>query len=454
LVRKTRFHKFKTSFFQVLGREILFHNTTFMNFELSVEIFLVLLHFISVVDSLLHSSGTFFSNPWNQRFCHTSIVRAMSAVSNSGPTRTSWPTYLVEFRSLAPNFRINEFRDAAMCIAEDIFSHPSSINFHAVIPDTLSVYPLCATVQLPNDDIAVRIVQRCATVRRLIQIWGDGASVEESCSDALVNFFDRVPKVLHPPHDGLGSSEVDIAPFSKNQMRKHSKINSWRVSFQRCGRGGNSGLDNAGKKELLHQYHDILIQLNGKVDLMHAEHDLIYIEDCHTFLDTHNRAAALGATQRHCGSADVNRLASAPAPAAATALHYVSSRCIFGRILATGPSIVERFRLRDRPFIGTTSMNALCAHLTANAARVVQVGRAAAPEGAPEGPAASGLRSCGGSDSSAAGSRESGRDAVVKESQVPEASTSACVTPSGAEVVLDPFCGTGSLLIAAANLGR
>ena len=63
-------------------------------------------------------------------------------------------------------------------------------------------------------------------------------------------------------------------------------------------------------------------------------------------------------------------------------------------LLSIGPSIVGLFDLKLRPFIGTTSMNALCAHIAANAANV-QVG----------------------------------------------------------QQVLDPFCGTGSLLLAAAYLG-
>lgn len=73
---------------------------------------------------------------------------------------------------------------------------------------------------------------------------------------------------------------------------------------------------------------------------------------------------------------------------------YVMYVNLFTVCIAVGPSIVGIFDLKSRPFIGTTSMNALFAHIAANAANV-QVGQR----------------------------------------------------------VLDPFCGTGSLLLAAAYLG-
>jgi tRNA (guanine10-N2)-methyltransferase len=79
---------------------------------------------------------------------------------------------------------------------------------------------------------------------------------------------------------------------------------------------------------------------------------------------------------------------------AAEELVYQPLRYFFGRVVAEGPGIVNDFALSTRPFVGTTAMNALCAHLSANAAQVLP-----------------------------------------------------------GQCVLDPFCGTGSLLVAAAYLG-
>eukprot|EP01037_Dinobryon_pediforme_P037789 gene37789-45456_t len=67
---------------------------------------------------------------------------------------------------------------------------------------------------------------------------------------------------------------------------------------------------------------------------------------------------------------------------------------MLGRIIAEGPSIQVQFDLKKRPFLGTTTMNAVAAHLTAVAALIE-------PE----------------------------------------------------DLVLDPFCGTCGLLVAAAHLG-
>eukprot|EP01042_Synura_sphagnicola_P002773 gene2773-3379_t len=70
------------------------------------------------------------------------------------------------------------------------------------------------------------------------------------------------------------------------------------------------------------------------------------------------------------------------------------SKAYLCRLVQKGPSIYAEFNLKERPYIGTTSMDCISAHLAANAARLLP-----------------------------------------------------------GHVVLDPFCGTGSLLISCAALG-
>jgi tRNA G10 N-methylase Trm11 len=73
---------------------------------------------------------------------------------------------------------------------------------------------------------------------------------------------------------------------------------------------------------------------------------------------------------------------------------FSSERSIFGRIVAEGVSVKSLFAIRDRPFVGTTTLDPVASHLAA---------------------------------------------------------VSAHISPGS--YCLDPFCGTGSLLIACANLG-
>merc|ERR1711871_822202 len=126
---------------------------------------------------------------------------------------------------------------------------------------------------------------------------------------------------------------------------------------------------NSEKVTLLRKFNTILQSLGGEVDLLHAQHDLIYIEDWSTY----HRDVTMGTIQSS---------------------QYVPALCIIGEILAEPKAIEDSFNIKRRPFLGTTTMAAVSAHLTASA--------------------------------SLAG-------------------------PNG--LVLDPFCGTGSLLLNCAFLG-
>ena len=138
-----------------------------------------------------------------------------------------------------------------------------------------------------------------------------------------------------------------------------------------------------GAEELLFQFNSILRRLNGEVDLLNPSHDLVYLEDWHNYQHTLNLQAANSLSKKTNATLITN-----------TSLDYSSMRSILGRIVASGPNIMTNFCLKVRPFVGTTTMNPVSAHLTAVAALVGQ-----------------------------------------------------------GDLVLDPFCGTASLLVAAANLG-
>jgi hypothetical protein len=140
-------------------------------------------------------------------------------------------------------------------------------------------------------------------------------------------------------------------------------------------------LDASGKKELLATFAPILRNLNSSVDLLNPTHQLLYLEDWHGYHSLRNEVIA-AAKGRGAPSSTVAEL------------EYSSRQRVLGRIVAEGPNIQTLFALPTRPFLGTTVMSAVAAHLSAVAARV--------------------------------GPRE---------------------------VVLDPFCGTGGLLLAAAHLG-
>ena len=119
----------------------------------------------------------------------------------------------------------------------------------------------------------------------------------------------------------------------------------------------------------------------------------------------------------------------------------VSQRAFFGRVVATGRNYEGAFSVRRRPFIGTTTMDAISAQISANAARIVvppvpqshwqppvQVpALALAPALVPE--------------------------PALAPAPAPAPAQAPAQAPARAFRVLDPFAGTCSLLLAAANLG-
>ena len=243
---------------------------------------------------------------------------------------------------------------------------------------------ICGYISLPSEDCARSIASRCATVRSIVEVWGDECTVEEvllSCQQ---------------------KAATDIAPYFPPRISSERWKNSWKIHFRRYGRKGRSGLDPAGKKELLKEFAPVLLNLHGSVDLINPINHIIYMEDWHSYHLQRNEAIAVEKAVRIAqNTADTpapivgyTAERSPTAPSDSSDFSYSANRIILGRIIAEGPNIQMMYEVRQRPFVGTTTMNAVAAHLSAAAAGV-GVG----------------------------------------------------------DLVLDPYCGTCSLLLAAAHLG-
>jgi hypothetical protein len=116
---------------------------------------------------------------------------------------------------------------------------------------------------------------------------------------------------------------------------------------------------------------------------------LIYLEDWNTYQQVHNnRLKAISAAKKvsgeHGSIVELDRSLSTYAPA----------KCIIGRIIGEGPNIQTMYTIKERPYLGATTMDEQAAHFAAAAAQL-----------------------------------------------------------RPGNVVLDPFCGTGSLLIACSYFG-
>lgn len=270
-------------------------------------------------------------------------------------TTKAWPRYLVEFRGLYNDFRINELEDSLSFVfnSDSLARKLISEIDYAMLDEQFEGQPCCGYINLPNDTIANLVSSRCGCIRTIIEVWGDGKTTDEVCEQTLAN-FDSIVRPSFP---------VAHSPEQR-------EANSWKVQFRRFGRGGRSGLDPQEKRAFLRTFDKVLTNLHGDVNLTHPSNELIYLEDFHSF---HSMNIA---------NSSLNRA------------DYRPLRAIFGRVAATGSEIQTDFDLRKRPFLGTTTMAPMPAQLCAAAARL-----------------------------------------------------------GASSLVLDPFCGTGSILIAAAALG-
>lgn len=311
-----------------------------------------------------HLDGLACSTPTNNNRLHSSITTA--ATSSSMDTAITpvvadedygSSEFLIEFRGLNPAFRYDEFVDAYQLVLkqQQQQQQPSSstcidslmeetkmklmpeikekLRFTEVIPDTLSEYPIGAYVTLPSSRVASLIASRCAMVRRVIQVWADGSTMLDVCDQALANY----PSLISPM---LRQHEMDRSSSNNNNGTHHR---TWWVHFERYGRSGRSGLDTEGKRLLLSRFHPLFQLIQGSATSSAPIHELIYLEDWHSYQKGLN---ALIAARKASGSVATSE------DLLQYAASYSPHRCVWGRILAVGPSIVNHFDLRRRPFVG------------------------------------------------------------------------------------------------------
>lgn len=166
-----------------------------------------------------------------------------------------WKPYLVEFRALLPHFRLPELHDAlSFVMMKGEHAHSGLIddaiaNHVPVVPDIRSDHPICAYVCLPADEEVLKeVAGRCALVRRVVEVWGDGADAASAAEEVRCYAGPLLPF----PSDG-----------------------SWRVQFSRYGRAGP---DMEERMRILEAYADTLSGLPGDVRLTGAQHTLVHYE--------------------------------------------------------------------------------------------------------------------------------------------------------------------------------
>ncbi len=281
---------------------------------------------------------------------------------------------MIEYRGNFPLFREKEFYDSLHYVSggDNEVVEQIRASSSVIIPDKSIIEeklydatmapPLCVRIIGPLNLICAA-ARRCSLLRSASIIWGDGETPEAAAEDSDRNYDDIIAPTFIIHHE----------PEKKD-------LNDWRVNFRRYGR--SKGWTNQEKISLLGKFNPLLRSLKGDVNLKGAPHDLIYLEDWHDFhwevTLKRDRIPKKDETLPSIGDENEG---------------YSPHRAILGEIVEEPTKIESAFCLAQRPFLGTTTMSALPAHLAAMAACV------------------------------GAGDR-----------------------------VLDPFCGTGSLLLSCAHL--
>ena len=284
------------------------------------------------------------------------LLACISSLS-AGLLLPSRRQYLIEFKGVYPAFRELELRDNVQYLIDKNLAE--SIEFREVIRDNRTDSQICAYISLPesvSESQITSVVHRSSLVRSIVEIWGDGTNITAVSQ----------------------MSEDNSKIFGPKAIKPHE---TWRVEFRRFGRKGRSGMTYTEKSQLLSIFGNSLKPLKGVVNLTNPRHEFLFLQDWNDYHDTVTIPRA-----KILQSGSIKKSVDDDT--------YQARRTLFGRIIASGPSIISEFDIKTRPFIGTTTMSSTMAHVMSVAARV-----------------------------------------------------------GSGDLVLDPFCGTGGLLVAAANLG-
>ena len=241
----------------------------------------------------------------------------MTSTATCTPSCKEWPRFLVEFRGTQPNLRLDEFIDVSAAVLGVQMAERIRASIDIVIPDPISCQhdPICAYFNLPEQDVLISIVQRCAMVRSAMEVFGDADTLEGANKQAV--------------------QSRDIQRHFTRGNNVSRKQNSWRVNFKRFGRGGHSGLSPSEKKEVLEKFGVLLREIDGDVNLAHAEKELVVMEDWHCF----HQDVIINQEYYRNNHSKINLDNQFTSP----------RRCIFGIKLQEGPQIYSKFEVRNRP---------------------------------------------------------------------------------------------------------
>jgi len=126
-----------------------------------------------------------------------------------------------------------------------------------------------------------------------------------------------------------------------------------------------------GKRDRLRSFGPILKALNGTIDLVNAQTDLILLEDWSSYHEDVTLANDIELAKAR------NNAGPGLAPPESKDMMigengdrelYRPRHVFLGQVVAEGSNVQVRYELKSRPYIGTTTMDPVSAHLAAAAA--------------------------------------------------------------------------------------
>ncbi len=265
------------------------------------------------------------------RITKTSIGRHLSVPSTRSfhidDTAIPWKDYLVEFRGgLLPHHRLAELYDATEVVLGSTIP-ASRLNWRDVVPEVVSPMAVMGFISLPhNDTIVQTIAQRCALVRRIVDVWGEGETLKD-CVDQCLHRIHKtkddsltrgsLQNITPTIERGKDAANFKILPQDLVALLPQCTCSSvgpttqplplrWSVKFSRYGRGGKSGLDEKDKREKLTHFSSILKAIPGPIDLKHPEMELLYLEDWHGYMEEFHRYEQRIAKEQTKEQRDIN----------------------------------------------------------------------------------------------------------------------------------------------------